>query len=40
MGWVEDAYYLRLPSGSPMQGDIWSNLPFRTLILRSAQEFS
>lgn len=27
MSWVEEAYYLRLPSGSPMQGDIWSNLP-------------
>jgi hypothetical protein len=27
MNWVEDAYYLRLPSGPPSQGDIWSNLP-------------
>jgi hypothetical protein len=27
MKWIEEAYYLRLPSGSPMQGDIWSNLP-------------
>lgn len=27
MGWIEEAYYLRLPPGSPMQGDIWSNLP-------------
>ncbi|MCI0557574.1 MAG: hypothetical protein MN733_03690 [Nitrososphaera sp.] len=27
MNWYEDAYFLRLPSGSPTQGDIWSNLP-------------
>jgi len=27
MKWIEEAYYLRLPPGSPMQGDIWSNLP-------------
>ena len=27
MKWVEDAFYLRLPSGLPMQGDIWCNLP-------------
>src|SRR5260370_1942303 len=27
MKWTEEAYYLRLPPGSPMQGDIWSNLP-------------
>jgi hypothetical protein len=27
MKWIQDAYYLRLPAGPPMQGDIWRNLP-------------
>jgi hypothetical protein len=27
MKWIEESYYLRLPSGPPMQGDIWSSLP-------------
>jgi hypothetical protein len=30
MKWYEDAYFLRLPSGPPTQGDIWSNLPVPT----------
>ncbi len=27
MNWMEEAYYIRLPSGPPSQGDLWSNLP-------------
>jgi len=25
---IEKKYYITIPSGSPMQGDIWTNLPF------------
>ncbi len=27
MKWIEEAFYLRLPPGPPMQGDIWDGLP-------------
>ena len=27
MAWTEDAYFIKRPSGPPMQGDIWTNLP-------------
>jgi hypothetical protein len=29
MSWVHEAYYVRMPSGPPTQGDVWTGLPWR-----------